>query len=254
MLASLLALRLSTSRASPATIFEPSKPARTQSLRSRTGSTEVNGSRTPTGGTGPSLGFLRITTEDLAWRLPKMKRRYRGSAMPCRSYSTSLWRGCAGQRIDSQFLAQLLDPDPAQSLLDFIDDPAGFRSRSDDGRLAAFSEQCKAAYRFDPADGELAAARQLGRAQGAWVEVWRRYRMRPDAYPNIGLRLRQARPDELLPERPQAWPQDNEQSEEQVRKALVGLASATEAEARAQIAALESEHGGRRGMGLGRSG
>ena len=47
-------------------------------------------------------------------------------------------------------------------------------------------------------DEDVAAVR-LGNAEGAWDQVWRRFREAPRDYPNIPDRLRQVQPSELLP-------------------------------------------------------
>ena len=152
------------------------------------------------------------------------------------------------RHIDAGFLNGLLNPDPIRSLLNWLDDPAGMRNGLNDGAWAAFVQQCKHDFGFDPAaEGEIQGARRLGEAEGQWAEVWRRFRENPSEYPGIPDRLRQAQPPELLPKNPGAWPALSVDAEEQLRVSLSGLADRSPQEARDEILKLEETHKGRRG-------
>jgi hypothetical protein len=154
----------------------------------------------------------------------------------------------SSQLLDADFFRDLINPDPQRTLLSWLDDPSGLRSRLDEAQWSAFVQQCKADYGFHPAlDGEIIAARKLGQREGAWVQVWKRFAESPRRYPGIPERLRQAKPMELPFEASEAWPQDNESAEEVLRAAFSALADETPALARARVRALEDESRGRRG-------
>ena len=137
--------------------------------------------------------------------------------------------------LDAQFFHDLINPNPIRSLLGWIDDPAGFRQRLDGAQWSAFLQQSIADYGFDPAsDGEITAARKLAEREGRWTHVWKEYAEAPDRYPGIPERIRQAKPMRFTFEHSDAWPQDNESAEDQLRTSLLSFASLTAAEARAR--------------------
>ncbi|WP_129664641.1 BREX-1 system phosphatase PglZ type B [Phytoactinopolyspora endophytica] len=152
------------------------------------------------------------------------------------------------QQIDAGFLRGLLNPDPVGALLEWLDDPNGFRARLKDEQWTAFIAQSKRDYHFDPVgDGEVTGARRLGERQGSWADVWRRYEKNPEAYPGIEARLRKGMPtDQLFAGPTGAWPQDNEVAEDRLRGALSDLRGAPPGTARDRIATLWHEHGERR--------
>jgi len=154
----------------------------------------------------------------------------------------------ASQHIDAAFLHALLNPDPVARLLEWLEDPAGFRSRTDISKWDAFVSQCKAAYEFDPKrDGEVTAGRKLGERSDAWEQVWQRFADDPERYAGVEDQLRKGKPiDQLFSGPAGAWPQDNEHGEDQVRTTLVELADATAGGARDAIGKLWQEHQGRR--------
>ncbi len=155
----------------------------------------------------------------------------------------------SAQRIDAGFLQGLLNPDPVEAILQWLDDPQGFRARSSEAGWSAFVEQCKRAFGIDPvADGELTGGRKLGERRGDWQQVWARYERDPSAYPGVEARLRAGKPaDVLFSGQPGAWPQDNDEAETRLRAALMDLADATAAEARGRIGQLWQDHAPRRG-------
>ena len=64
------------------------------------------------------------------------------------------------RHIDAGFLNGLLNPDPVRSLLNWLDDPTAMREGLNDGAWAAFVQQCKHDFGFDPAaEGEIQGAR-----------------------------------------------------------------------------------------------
>jgi hypothetical protein len=149
--------------------------------------------------------------------------------------------------LDADFLHDLVNPDPVRSLLGWLDDPVGFRPRFEEAQWSAFVHQCKADYGFNPTlHGQVTAARKLGRRQGGWAQVWQRYAETPERYPGIPDQLRKARPEELIVEDPDVWPQDNEMAEDQLRKWLRDFEALTATGARKEILRLGDEHAWRR--------
>ena len=153
----------------------------------------------------------------------------------------------AKQVLDADYFRDLVNPDPVRSLLGWLDDPQGYRSRFDDAQWTTFVQQCKADYDFDPAlHGEVTAAAKLGGRKGGWANVWKRFAETPERYPGIADQLRKARPEELIVENPDAWPQDNEMAEDQLRHVLRDFDALTAEGARKQVVRLEAEHSWRR--------
>ncbi len=151
------------------------------------------------------------------------------------------------QVLDADYFNQLVNPDPPSILLGWLDDPVRYRGRTGEVRWAAFVHQCKADYRFDPnVDGEVTAARKLGARLGAWANVWNRFAEAPERYPGIEEQLRKARPEELIVENLDVWPQDNEMAEDQLRNRLRDFEALTPEGARNEARALDAEHAWRR--------
>lgn len=151
------------------------------------------------------------------------------------------------QVIDADYCNQLVNPDPPSMLLQWLDDPAGYRGRLPTTQWAAFVQQCKADYALDPArDGEVAAARRLAARDGNWDQVWKRYAEMPHGYPGVPEQLRKARPMEFHVDNPWAWPQDNDNDEDHLRIRLADFAALTTEGARKEVARLDDEHAWRR--------
>lgn len=152
------------------------------------------------------------------------------------------------KRIDASFLNGLLNPDPVRLLLTWLDDPAAARGAMSDQAWAAFVHQCTHEFGFNPAtEGEIAGARRLGEATGQWALAWQRFREAPADYPGIPDRLRQARPAELLPSNPGAWPDVASDDEDALRGQLASLEDSSPSAARTLILQLEEQHKARRG-------
>jgi len=152
------------------------------------------------------------------------------------------------KHLDSDFLNRLLSPDPIRSLLNWLNDPVATRGTLSDAEWAAFLEQCKQDYDFDPgAAGEIDGARRLGGADGPWAEVWKRYQGNPEDYLDLPDRLREAQPVELLPQNPGHWPALADDNEELIRNTLSKLAAETPEKARSSILTLDASLGTGRG-------
>ncbi len=151
------------------------------------------------------------------------------------------------RHVDASLLNSLLSPDPVRSLLDWLDNPSGMRNGLSDREWAAFTQQCKQDFAFDPSsEGEIEGARRLGEADGRWAEVWDRFRENPQGYLGIPDRLRQA-DTELFPKNPGAWPAHSATEEENLRAALLALGDLSPQPARDSILGLEADHKARRG-------
>lgn len=156
------------------------------------------------------------------------------------------------QHIDAEFLQRLLNPDLAARLLEWLDDPNGFRTRVDDAQWMAFVGLCKTEYDFDPgSQGEVTGGRLLGERQGGWAEVWRRFEQDPDRYAGVEERLRKGRPTGQMSmlhglATSPAWPQDNQDAESALSAALAHLATSPVDTARGEIQTLWEEHHDRR--------
>ncbi len=154
----------------------------------------------------------------------------------------------AKQLLDADYFNQLVNPDPPRILLGWLDDPVAYHRRLDSAQWSTFVQQCKVDFGFDPnLDGEVTAARKLGGRQGRWANVWKRFAETPDRYPGIRVQLRKARPDELIVENEDAWPQDNEMAEDHLRNHLREFEALTAESARQEAARLDAEHAWRRG-------
>jgi hypothetical protein len=151
------------------------------------------------------------------------------------------------QILDADYLLELVNEDPVRSLLRWLDDPPDFQARTDGAQWTAFIQQCKADFGFDPTvDGEVSAARMLGMRESGWTTVWQRFAETPDRYPGVAEQLRKARPEALIVDHADAWPQENEIAEDQLRSRLRDFAVLTPEGARKEAASLDSEHAWRR--------
>ena len=97
----------------------------------------------------------------------------------------------------------------------------------------------------------MGAERLGSQAKPAWQTAWKRFAAMPSRYAGLVDLLRKAKPSspsgDLLASLPsEAWPQDNEAEEAELRQALQELATLPVAKARAQLCDLELKHGMRR--------
>jgi hypothetical protein len=155
--------------------------------------------------------------------------------------------------IESEDFDALISDDPVDDLLTWLSDPRGARERWDTSQWDTLCSRCKSDYGFDPVeDGELVGAERLGsQAKPAWQTAWKRFSAMPSRYAGLVDLLRKAKPSspsgDLLASLPsEAWPQDNEAEEAELRQALYDLAALPVAQARAQIRELEQKHEVRR--------
>jgi hypothetical protein len=153
-----------------------------------------------------------------------------------------------GRQLTAEDFDALLVPDSKRGVLQWLNDPEGFRMGRADNEWGAFAAGCKKEFGFDPeCDGPLTAAELLGQRDGPWSDVWERYAEAPEVYPNIPDALDRARPQELLPKHPDSWPSFNAEREGDLRSALKALGASQVGAARDAIGDLEAHHGERRG-------
>ena len=165
--------------------------------------------------------------------------------------ATASVQGLRGRRLDAADFDRLFSDDPVRDVLVWLNDSEAVRAGWEAGRWSAFASRCKAELGLDPEkDGGIVAAERLGRREGSWEPVWRRFAEAPTLYPGVPELLRKAMPgdrrDDLFAE-PSSWPQNNERDEAALRRALLNLENEAPAAAREQVAALEKAHGARRG-------
>ena len=100
-----------------------------------------------------------------------------------------------GRRLDAADFDRLFSTDAVRDALIWMNDPRAARADWSAGRWSAFVSRCRADFGFHPEkDGEAAAAELLGRREGPWAEVWRRFGEAPALYPGVPTLLRQAMP------------------------------------------------------------
>jgi hypothetical protein len=158
----------------------------------------------------------------------------------------------ANSPLRAEYFNSLINPDQAKALLEWLNAPSELDGDGDPER-EAFRSMCKNKYGFDPAtDGPLKGASLLGeRTSSEWDLVWTRFAESPSSYPEIPDLLRRAKPKKAatgLFQRPDAWPQDNEAREGDLRNSLVAIAKLLPDQARAAIAQADTDpdQGGRR--------
>lgn len=156
-----------------------------------------------------------------------------------------------GRTINAEWLLGLLAPNPTRDLLLWLNAPEAARSQWSDVLWDVFTKRCKMDFGFDPvADGVLAAAERLAKAEGKWAAVAELYRDSHSSFPNIFGLLAKVQPPQmgLFPDQGllAGYPQANEQSESALRYALSACAGMMAPQACAAVLAAEKEHGLRR--------
>ena len=161
-----------------------------------------------------------------------------------------------GRRLEADDFDRLLTEDSVRDVLVWLNDPAGTRPIWGERRSEAFVARCEADLGFHPdKDGEVDGAERLGRREGLWDGIWRRFEEAPSLYPQLPELLRRAMPDMFTLPR-SSWPQCNDDDETALREALNGLRREPARTARKAVLALDRTHGDRRGWvwaQLGRS-
>lgn len=158
-------------------------------------------------------------------------------------------------RLDKHFFNLLIaGGDPARELLKWLDEEESFRATRTDDQWRAFVDLCQSQWGFNPeTEGPIGAATKLASREGPWNAIWDRFREAPSRYPGIPVRIRSAEPPRSTilwltddDGRFDGWPQWNDEQEEALRQALLGLETKTREEVRTQLLELERQHGRRR--------
>ena len=161
--------------------------------------------------------------------------------------ATASVQGLEGRHLEAEDFDRLFSDDPVRDLLVWLGIGGATPASWDPARWGAFTSRCKADYGFDPErDGELVAAERLGRREGPWESVWRRFAEAPALYPGVPDLLRMATPDDLFAGSLPSWPKTNDKGEADLRRALLALESESPPAARERIINLEQTHGPRR--------
>ena len=194
-----------------------------------------------------ATAFLTTTKEKIALDIAADHSTLEALSRALREVFTTPLVRLTGKRLESEDFDKMLSDDPVRELLRWLSEPDKEKKHMAPGAWAAFRNQCKAQFQFDPdKDGILVAGEKLGRAEGTWAEIWLRYAEAPGAWPGIPALLRRARPMDLTLERSH-WPDYNDEDEDSVRRALAALIGLTHHDACQKLMELEQRHGGRRG-------
>lgn len=156
-----------------------------------------------------------------------------------------------GRTLDAGDFHELLAPDPARTVLDWMSDCVNFRARAGSG-WAAFRTICRDKFGFDPEKMDVTKAGQLlADQQGPWSNVWSRFEENPRLYPGIRDVLRRSKPSgtgTLFDASVSVYPQDNEAAENDLRNELLSVGKMSEAAGRARLLELEARHSPRRAL------
>jgi hypothetical protein len=158
----------------------------------------------------------------------------------------------ASGALNSAYFDTLISQDLVDDLLTWLSDPQGTPDYWEANRWETLCSRCRADYGFDPArDGAFVGAEQLGRQEKPiWKAVWQRYAAVPARYPGLVELLRKAKPQPASAQlnllRVEAWPQDNDAGEADLRQALLTLVTEPVITARQTLLQLERSHSARR--------
>ena len=151
------------------------------------------------------------------------------------------------RRLDGEGFDRLLSPDPIRSVLRWMSDPEGTKSRLGANGWGAFVSRCREQFGIDPdREPDVAAGALLGAGEGPWGEVWERFTEAPTAYPGIAPLLMRSRPSGTLPLHREPWPDLNEKAEKEARRELKKIADAAHDEACRAVIELDERHAVRR--------
>ncbi len=161
--------------------------------------------------------------------------------------ATASVQGLEGRRLEAEDFDRFFSDDPVRDVLTWLGNGGAVPPGWDAARWGAFGSRCKADFGFDPEkDGELVAAERLGRREGPWESVWRRFAEAPALFRGVPDLLRMATPDDLFLGSLPSWPATNERREGELRRALHALEGETPLRARERVIELEQAHGERR--------
>lgn len=149
---------------------------------------------------------------------------------------------------------ELLNPEPIENLLGWMNDPAGFRGECETAKWNSFVALCESRWSFSPPkDGPLGAAERLVSGGAAWEPVWNSFERNATRFEGVVALLETLRPPETAPRgkhksaqiplsfadlRPR-FPGLCAANETVLRQSLMALEGQSALEARQQIAELE---------------
>lgn len=153
-----------------------------------------------------------------------------------------------GRHLEAEDFEKLILEDPIKDILFWLNNPTEASELWQPAKWKTFRSRCRKEYKFDPEkEGVLSAGERLGRKFKSWNHVWERFTEAPALYPGITDILRKSQPVDLgMWDDKSTWPQENEKSEEKLRKDLLQLGNLPADQARSKILELEKEHGERR--------
>ena len=161
--------------------------------------------------------------------------------------ATASVQGLEGRRLEAEDFDRLFSNDPVRDVLTWLGNGGVIPPDWDAARWGAFASRCEADFGFNPReDGEVVAAERLGRREGSWDAVWRRFAEAPGLYPSVPDLLRIATPNDLFAGSLPSWPKNNEKGEADLQRALLALGSKSPPAARERVIELEQTHGQRR--------
>jgi hypothetical protein len=107
----------------------------------------------------------------------------------------------------------------------------------------AFTALAKSTFKLDPEkDGVITAVERLLAGGGEWDQVWQRWCQAPRAFPGVRKALDLVQPKDLFDEANDRYPATNRKREDDLRKALHGLAKMHKSKALEHIQSLATEH------------
>lgn len=151
-----------------------------------------------------------------------------------------------GCKLEAADFHELAASDPIRLLLQWLASPEPARAEWEAERWKGFLALCKKNYGFDPEkDGVIVAVEKLVDGQGAWQQVWRRYREAPKAYAGVRKLLDPVEPKDLIDNANERIPANNKRREGELRRGLTGLGSLPKAKALEALEKLCAEHASR---------
>ena len=160
-----------------------------------------------------------------------------------------------GKFLDRDYFNTLLTGgDPVKELLQWINDPDGFKRERDSNAWAAFVSVTSSKFAFNPEkDGSIVGSAKCADGQGPWKPVWERFSESPRLYPNIPDQIRKSN----LPENLSyflgggggdflGWPQWHEDQEKELLTDFISIGDLSTAKAIKKLKELEGKHGHRR--------
>lgn len=148
-----------------------------------------------------------------------------------------------GPRLESGDFHKLAADDPVRMVLQWMASPDAARSRWEPAQWNGFRSICKRTYNLDPEkDGLITAAEKLVVAEGAWGQVWGRYREAPKAFGGVRKALDLVHPKDLFGNSNERIPANNKRQEENLRKGFDALTGLPKGEALKKLAELCATH------------